>query len=74
MFVTTEDCEICPAVGPQFITEVLGFEDRKLGFFFPPAKKKKTPWYLFHLSDKGLEKTVSNKLIQIRKKCITLAG
>lgn len=39
MFVTMEDCEICPAVGPQFITEVLGFEDRKLGIFFPPAKK-----------------------------------
>lgn len=41
MFVTMEDCEIRPAVGPQFITEVLGFEDRKLGIFFPPAKKKK---------------------------------
>lgn len=47
MFVTTEDCEICPAVGPQFITEVLGFEDRKLGFFFPPAKKKKHPGIYF---------------------------
>lgn len=34
----------------------------------------KTNWYLFHLLDKGLEKAVSRKLMQIIKECMILVG
>jgi len=51
-----------------------------LAFFSPPTMKQKKPnqtktnWYLFHLLDKGLEKAVSRKLMQIIKECMILVG